>query len=342
MIPATAKPDPVPPRVARTPQTNDAEDDGDDRRGQPDDHDERDPAGDHAGDAAHHGGNRHAVSLAPGRLDRQSVDEALAAGRHVSGPDLAVVEAQLVAAGRVGIPPAHGADPRRTLRDVELVLIRHGQPEWVREGLNVVDPPLTDLGHRQAAALAEALSSEHFDEVLVSPLVRARETAAPLLESLGRSEDIDLWLEEIRDPNWHGTPAEHAAEAYEELRSRPSLDRWRGLPGGEDIREFVQRIRLGAEKFLQERGVVQVESELPVWQIEEPGRRIGLVAHNGTNSIVICHLLGLPPTPWEWERLVLRHASVSRLEAIPLGDGYTFSLTALSDVEHIPVADRTR
>jgi len=225
---------------------------------------------------------------------------------------------------------------------VELVLIRHGQPEWVREGLNVIDPPLTELGHRQAAALAEALSSEHFDEVLVSPIVRARETAAPLLESLGRSEDIDLWLEEIRDPNWHGTPAEHAAEAYEELRSRPSLDRWRGLPGGEDIREFVQRIRLGAEKFLQERGVVQVESELPVWQIEEPGQRIGLVAHNGTNSIVICHLLGLPPTPWEWERLVLRHASVSRLEAIPLGDGYTFSLTALSDVEHIPVADRTR
>ena len=43
-----------------------------------------------------------------------------------------------------------------------------------------------------------------------------------------------------------------------------------------------------------------------------------------------------------FERLVLRHASVSRLEAIPLGDGYTFSLTALSDVEHIPVADRTR
>jgi probable phosphoglycerate mutase len=40
--------------------------------------------------------------------------------------------------------------------------------------------------------------------------------------------------------------------------------------------------------------------------------------------------------------MVLRHASISRLEAIPLGDGYTFSLTALSEVEHIPVADRTR
>ena len=74
-----------------------------------------------------------------------------------------------------------------------------------------------------------------------------------------------------------------------------------------------------------------------MWQIAEPGKRIALIAHAGTNSIVICHLLGLEPTPWEWERMVLRHASISRLEAIPLGDGYIFSLTALSDVEHLAV-----
>lgn len=225
---------------------------------------------------------------------------------------------------------------------MELVLIRHGQPEWVRDGLNVVDPPLTELGHRQAAAVAQAMSSQEIDEVLVSPLLRARQTAAPVLEALGRDEDIDMWLEEIRDPKWHGTPAERAAEAYRELSSRAPADRWRGLTGGEDIREFVDRIRLGAEKFLQERGVHRMEGELPVWHIAEPGRRIALIAHAGTNTIVICHLLGLPPTPWEWERMVLRHASISRLEAIPVGDGYTFSLTALSDVEHLAAADRTR
>jgi probable phosphoglycerate mutase len=225
---------------------------------------------------------------------------------------------------------------------VELVLIRHGQPEWVRDGLNVVDPPLTELGHRQAAALAGVMANHELDEVLVSPLLRARQTAAPMLEALGRDEDIDMWLEEIRDPKWHGTPAERAAEAYRELSSRAPADRWRGLTGGEDIREFVERIRLGAEKFLQERGVHRMEGDLPVWHIAEPGRRIALVAHAGTNTIVICHLLGLPPTPWEWERMVLRHASISRLEAIPVGDGYTFSLTALSDVEHLAAADRTR
>jgi probable phosphoglycerate mutase len=225
---------------------------------------------------------------------------------------------------------------------MELLLVRHGQPEWVRDGLNVVDPPLTELGRRQAAALAAAMTGEALDEVLVSPLLRARETAAPVLEALGRSEDIDMWLEEIRDPKWHGTPAERAAEAYRELRDRPAADRWRGLTGGEDIRDFVDRIHLGAEKFLQERGVHRLDVELPVWHIAEPGRRIALIAHAGTNTIMICHLLGLDPTPWEWDRMVLRHASISRLEAIPAGEGYIFSLTALSDVEHLPAADRTR
>jgi 2,3-bisphosphoglycerate-dependent phosphoglycerate mutase len=225
---------------------------------------------------------------------------------------------------------------------VEFVLIRHAQPEWVREGLTVVDPPLSELGGRQAGALAAAMAGQQFDEVLVSPLVRARETAAPILDALGRAEEIEMWLEEIRDPKWHGTPAERAAEAYRELRSRPSIDHWDGLVGGESMREFVARIRLGAEKFLQERGVHQVGGELPVWQIAEPGRRIALIAHAGTNSIFICHLLGLSPVPWEWDRMVLGHASISKLEAIPLGDGYTFSLTVLSEVEHLPRDHRTR
>ncbi len=225
---------------------------------------------------------------------------------------------------------------------MELLLVRHAQPEWTRDGMTIVDPPLTELGRRQAAALAGAMAGLELDEVLVSPLMRARQTSAPVLEALGRSEDIDLWLEEIRDPKWHGSPAERAAEAYRELRDRAPADRWRGLTGGEDIREFVDRIRLGAEKFLQERGVHRVEGELPVWHIAEPGRRIALIAHAGTNTIFICHLLGLPPTPWEWDRMVLRHASISRLEAIPCGDGYIFSLTALSDVEHLPPEDRTR
>lgn len=229
-----------------------------------------------------------------------------------------------------------------TVAAVEIVLIRHGQPEWAHDGMQVVDPPLTDLGYQQAERLATALASEAFDEVLVSPLVRARQTAAPLFERLGRPEIVDPWLEEIRDPGWHGTPVEKAEQAYREIRDRPVDQRWDGLDGGESIRDFTDRIHLGASLFLAERGVRRADHSLPLWSIDDPGRRIVLVAHAGTNSVTVGHLLGLEPTPWEWDRFVLGHTSVSRLEALPVHGGFTFSLTSLSNLEHLPAEMRTR
>lgn len=190
--------------------------------------------------------------------------------------------------------------------------------------------------------MADALAGEHFDQVFVSPLLRARQTAAPLFEALGRDEHIAPWLEEIRDPAWHGTPQEKAEAAYAELKGRPVDARWDGLDGGESIREFTARIRAGADDFFAERMMVRSGHDLPIWHIDEPARKIALVAHAGTNSVTIAHLLGLPPTPWEWERFVIGHTSVSRLEALEVHDGFTFSLSKLSDVEHLDAADRTR
>lgn len=224
---------------------------------------------------------------------------------------------------------------------MEIVLIRHGQPEWVRDGLNVVDPPLTERGRRQAEWVRDKLMGEDFDEIVVSPLVRPRQTAAPLLTAIGRAEVVEPFLEEIREPNWHGTPAEIAAKAYAEERSRVAEERWSGLVNGEPSRDFVERVRSGATTFLATRGVYRAKQTLPVWHIERPGTKVAIFAHAGTNGVLLCHLLGLDPVPWEWDRFVTYHASITRLTSMALGDGHTFSLSKLSDVEHIAVDDRT-
>jgi probable phosphoglycerate mutase len=52
-------------------------------------------------------------------------------------------------------------------------------------------------------------------------------------------------------------------------------------------------------------------------------------------------MLGLQPTPWEWERFVIGHASVSRVQLFEIGDGATFSMVRLSDNEHLPEGLRT-
>ncbi|MEI6299449.1 MAG: histidine phosphatase family protein, partial [Actinomycetota bacterium] len=87
---------------------------------------------------------------------------------------------------------------------MEIVFVRHAEPEWVRDKLNVDNPPLTQRGHEQAALLGKWASTEHFDEVFVSPLVRTQQTASPILDSLQMDLVIAPWLEEIRNPIWHG------------------------------------------------------------------------------------------------------------------------------------------
>jgi len=225
---------------------------------------------------------------------------------------------------------------------VEIVLVRHAEPEWIKDGRAVVNPPLTERGRQQSDRLAERFRTLNFDHVYCSPLLRTHQTALPTLALHGRDLVVEGWLEEIREPDWHGKPAEEFVRAYRQELARPSAERWHGIPGGEPVRDFVDRIHSGCEQFLRERGVRRVPSELPVWEIDDPGEAIVLFAHAGTNSVVVCHLLGLQPTPWEWERFVIGHASVTRLKAIKLGDGWTFSLTALSDVEHLDADMRTR
>ena len=55
---------------------------------------------------------------------------------------------------------------------MEIVFVRHAEPEWVRDKLNVDNPPLTARGFEQASLLGKWAANEHFDEVFVSPLVR--------------------------------------------------------------------------------------------------------------------------------------------------------------------------
>jgi probable phosphoglycerate mutase len=62
----------------------------------------------------------------------------------------------------------------------ELVLVRHAETAWARAGRHTgrTDIPLTDAGRAAAAELRPGLAARAFDLVLVSPLGRARETAA--------------------------------------------------------------------------------------------------------------------------------------------------------------------
>jgi probable phosphoglycerate mutase len=225
---------------------------------------------------------------------------------------------------------------------MRLTFIRHAEPAWVVDGRSVNDPELTERGRRQAELLAEHLADLSFDEVLVSPLVRAQETAAPLLEALGSEAGDADWLAEIAAPPWNGAPEEQVLRVFAEDRARPIEAQWDGIEGGESFRDFHQRVTSGLTEMLKERGTRTVGPGSPLWDVDAPGHHVAIVAHAGTNAIAIGHLLGIDPVPWEWERFVMRHTSVSEVAPYDTAGSCAYSLLRLNDVDHLPDDLRTR
>ncbi len=79
-----------------------------------------------------------------------------------------------------------------------LRIIRHG--EAAATFGEAADPPLSEAGHVQAAALADAMATTPRAPIFSSPLVRARETAAPLAKKWGVSVAIAPMIREIPSP----------------------------------------------------------------------------------------------------------------------------------------------
>lgn len=65
-----------------------------------------------------------------------------------------------------------------------LIFVRHGQTEDNVKGIATgrTDIPLNETGLQQAELVGEGLKNAHFDVVFVSPLLRARQTAAAILK----------------------------------------------------------------------------------------------------------------------------------------------------------------
>jgi alpha-ribazole phosphatase len=141
-----------------------------------------------------------------------------------------------------------------------LYLVRHGRTAANKEGLlqGRLDPPLDEVGRRQAAAIAAMVGD--VDEVISSPLVRARETA----EFFGREPTIDEQWIEIAYGEYEGTPAgEVPPEVWQSWRENSDFR----TRGGESFGDLERRVRAACEGLLDrmgERDIVVVSHVSPI------------------------------------------------------------------------------
>lgn len=119
-----------------------------------------------------------------------------------------------------------------------ILLVRHGQSEWNEAGLwqGQADPPLTDLGRRQARTAALAVGT--VDLICASTLDRARETAQLIADSIGVGPVLELDGVIERDAGeWSGltrAEIEHRYPGYLSDGRRP--------PGWEPDDDLIARV----------------------------------------------------------------------------------------------------
>jgi len=128
-----------------------------------------------------------------------------------------------------------------------LILARHGQTAPNASGLLLGrgDPPLNDLGRREAEALATVPLIGGADRVVCSPLLRTRQTA----EALGLPITVDERWIEVDYGIYEGLPvADVPSSEWKAWRADATFS----PPGGESIAHVAQRVRAACESLAAE------------------------------------------------------------------------------------------
>ncbi len=171
--------------------------------------------------------------------------------------------------------------PRPGHRGSRLLLVRHGETDWNRQTRfqGQIDVPLNDNGQGQSQLCAEFLKDIPIDFAVTSPMLRPKETAQIILKyhpNVQLEEHADL--REISHGLWEGK-----LEAEIEQMYPGSLHHWREspasvqMPEGENLQQVWTRA-------------------IAAWNsiVTKAGSQTGLVvAHDATNKVILCHILGL-------------------------------------------------
>ena len=185
----------------------------------------------------------------------------------------------------------------------EIILLRHGQTEWAKQGRHTgrTDVPLTPEGEQRARAAARMLAGRKIITAWSSPAIRARRTAE-LAGLTVRDTDPDLW-----EWDYGGYEGRTTAEIQQE---RPGWYLWTdgvipGDPGrfpGETVEQVGARCDRVIARVLP---LIAPDSETAL------DGDVALVAHGHVLRILAARWLGQPPR--DGALFLLDTASVSRL-----------------------------
>ena len=190
---------------------------------------------------------------------------------------------------------------------MQLVLVRHGQARRVEATEGPADPPLSESGRAQAERLADWLRDhERVDHLVVSPLLRARQTAEPIARRTGLTPEVVGALAEFDARSSSYIPLEDM-KATRDPRLQAMLDgRWEALGNELDPHRF-------------RRGVVDALDHLAAGR---PGQTVVVVCHGAVINAYLGDVIGASRLLWfeprytSMHRVLVSRSGVRSLETL--------------------------
>jgi len=202
---------------------------------------------------------------------------------------------------------------------MELYLVRHGESDIPPDTFQN-DFPLSELGQRQAAAMAKRFRDVRIDHLLTTPYLRTAQTAEAIAAVAGVAAIEEPGLGSFRAGGFHDVPVSKAREAYPEWFERTYPLQSYELAGGESAAAFFERV---TEAFVEK-----------VWERFSESRDLNVVVvcHEETINALLHHFLGLTFTGFQTFKL--DHTSITRINSRMNRP----RITAVNDVAHLVMA----
>lgn len=165
---------------------------------------------------------------------------------------------------------------------MRIILTRHGQVEGI-------DPPrfrgrmelaLTELGQRQAQALAKAVAVQcRPAAIYTSPMQRCRDTGAVVGTACGVPLQVQLGLDDVDYGQWQWKSHEEANEQFpHEFTLWKETPQWMRFPHGESLQAVALRTADALRELL----------------LRHANETVVLVTHDSVNRVVLMQALDLP------------------------------------------------
>ena len=217
---------------------------------------------------------------------------------------------------------------------MKLLFIRHGDPDYSIDSL-------TPTGWKEAELAALRLEKMDIRAIYCSPLGRARDTARPALEKLGRQAQILPWLEEfppkvlrphksVEGVAWDWLPQDWTADKrFYHREEWMNNERFVQAAVGEKAAAVGREL----DALLAQYGYVR---DGECYRAEQPNEdTLVFFCHFGILCVILSHLLGISPMPL-WHGMCAAPSSFTVLTTEERRRGIaSFRMNAFGDTSHL-------